>query len=191
MPEAQVSLRHLRVLLQAIDALAPADAKRARAALGRHQLEEIERGDGSWRPAGLIVSWMEALDKTLGRRSFVNTFVNFAKFETKDSVLKSFVSGALRMFGTGGGSTLARRIPSGMSLMYRDVGTISDMRVSDSEHHIIIDDMAAPCSDSPSYVHGVAAYFQGLFEAFGIKGAVSVAEHDRAARRVVFRCTWT
>ena len=190
MAEAQVSLRHMRGLLRAIGELNVADSGRVRAALAGHHLAQIEGNEGGWQPAALMARWMETIDTTLGRRVLQNVFRSFAKLETKDSVLKSFVSGALRMFGTGGGSTLARRIPSGMSLMYRDVGSISDVRVSDSEHHIVIDDLAAACSDSPSYVHAVAAYFQGLLDAFGIRGTVAVAEHDRGARRVVFRCVW-
>ncbi len=189
-PEAQVSLRHMRGLLQAIDELGATDAARVRTALARHQLEAIVRNEGDWHPAALMAKWTETLDATLGRRSLQTVFRNFAKLETKSSIVKSFVAGAVRMFGPGG-ATLARRIPSGMSLMYRDLGTIYARRVSSSEHDIVLDDLAAPCSESPSYAHAVAAYYQGLFDALGVKGTASVAEHDRAARRVVIRCVWT
>lgn len=180
----------MRGLLQAIDQIGGADARRLRAALAAHQLDEIERGEGTWHPVGLLVTWIETVDRTLGRRRLESLFGAFARIETQGSILKSFVSGALRMFGPGG-STLARRIPGGMSLMYRDLGQVSDMQVSASEHLITIEDLAEVCAASPSYVPAVAAYYQGLFDALGVRGTVSITEHDRAQRRVVFRCVWS
>ncbi len=180
----------MRGLLQAIDELGEGDRSRLRAALVRHELEQIEKGASAWQPVALLVTWMDTIDAIVGRRRFLELFASFAKMEIQGSILRSFVAGALRIFGPGG-STLARRIPTGMSLMYRDLGQISDARVNASEHLIIIDDLPAICSDSLSYVPGVAAYFQGLFDALGVQGNASVRHHDRVSRRVVFHFVWT
>ena len=188
---AQVSQRHLRGLLQTIDEQPESEARHLRAVLAKHGLSRVEGGTETWLPVELLVDWVEAIDKAYDRTRLQALFHRFAFVESKASILRSFVSGALRMFGTGG-RVLARRIPSGMTLMYRDLGSTSERGIGAHEDEIAIDDLPAACAASAAYVAAVAAYYQGLFDALKVSGSkISVAQHEPEKARVVYHCAWS
>jgi hypothetical protein len=188
---AQVSQRHLRGLLQTIDEQPESDARHIRSLLADHGLGRVESGNETWLPVELLVSWVEVIEKAYDLARVEALFHRFAFVESKGSILRSFVGGALRMFGNGG-RVLARRIPSGMTLMYRDLGRTSERGVGAHEHEIAIDDLPAACASSRAYVAAVGAYYQGLFDTLKVAGAkISIAEQLPEQARVVYRCAWT
>jgi hypothetical protein len=188
---AQVSQRHLRGLLQTIDEQPETEARHIRSLLADHGLVRVEAGTETWLPVELLVAWVEAIEKAYDRARVEALFHRFAFVESKASILRSFVGGALRMFGSGG-RVLARKIPSGMTLMYRDLGQVNERGVGAHEHEISIDDLPATCASSKAYVAAVGAYYQGLFDALKVAGAkISIAEHQPEKARVVYHCAWT
>lgn len=189
MDEPSVRTRHMRAFAEAIAALPSSHVEAIRRRGGAGTFEAIERGDvGEWVPTAWNVQWVEAVHAVVGEQLFERFFRDLTRRDFDTSLYKSFVAGALRLFGNKP-SVLVRRIPAGYSMMWKDSGELQLSREWESGCELTLAPLPEVCL-GPIWVHSVRWGLHGVFDVLGIRGESRVRPLDPSAKQVCFELGW-
>jgi hypothetical protein len=180
----------MRVFLNAIDSLAPADASAIRSAIRPEYLDPISRGTSAeWVPATWNVDWVHAVSRHLDPDRFARFFRAMTRRDFETSVYKNFVAGAIRLFGANVG-ILIKRVPAGFSLMWRDAGDVEVHGLRGAQCELTMSRVAPELVDAhwlDSFRFGVS----GIFDVLEKSATVIVRDIDADARSVTFALSWS
>ena len=189
-PPASVSIRHMAVFLARIDALGSPHAERIRALLSEGAVLSVERfGKDEWIPVEVNVEWVEAVFRILGEARAGALFRGMTRHDFDESILKTFIAGAMRLFGTDMG-VLLRRLPAGFETMFRNTFRASYEATGDRTARVTLDALAPPCIASAPWLESVRRGIWGIFDIRGVSAEIDLIERDYALSRAVFSLSW-
>jgi len=184
---AQMRVSHLKANLESLDDLGAEHAARVRAEAAGIVSAIQAAVSVAWLPIELDVELTDAVERVAGRARMREWSRNAIVRSTEGPLLRPMLSALTRMGMTP--HSAFKRVPYGWSLIYRGCGDLSYEAVGPKEVLIIQRDAPRAILDSPSYVHGIAAAFEGIAQIAG--GRAPHAEPERAGTAIHYRCRWT
>ena len=185
-----VRTSHMRVFWDAIERLPQADALAIRSAIRPEHLEPVVRGIAPpWVPATWNVDWVRAVAKQLDSERFGQFFRAMTRRDFETSVFKSFVAGTVRLSGMNVGIVI-KRIPTGFSLMWRDVGDVEVHGLRGMGCELTMTSVAPELIDQhwlDSFRFGVV----GIFDVLERPASVVLRDLDVRGRTATFALDWS
>jgi hypothetical protein len=179
----------MRAFAEAISALPSAQAEAVKQRGGSETFRALERGEvGEWVPTLWNVQWVEAVHAVVGEKSFEQFFRDLTRRDFDTSLFKSFVAGALRLFGNKL-SVLVRRIPAGYTMMWRDSGDLELTKEWAGGCELTLSPLPESCL-GPIWIHSVRWGLHGIFDVLGVRGESRVRPFDPSSRRVSYELSW-
>lgn len=189
MSEPAVRGRHLKGTVERLAALPEWEAIRAR--IPPAVLEDVARANGfDWLPVTHDVALVRAGRAVLGadrHRAFAEGVIATA---FHGPLLGKLAEAALRLLGRDPGS-LARWIPKGWVLMFRDCGRWTVTPAGPGRVALSLAQMAPPCVEDGDWAESVGSSLGAVISLTGAAGRVELARLDRAAREAGYLMTWS
>jgi hypothetical protein len=197
-----VRASYLRLLLSACDEFGP-PAMAIREQLGDTHLTSIEcAGPLVWLPIEADLALQRALAEVLGAERTREFVVARTRQFMAGSLVQNLVQTAVELFGLDPGS-LARMVPRGWSLLYRDCGRWTVMRSLDPDRNrarewreveLRVLDLPRACVDEMAWVAAVGTVQHALLLLTGrMDGEGEVELLDRVLTepaQLVYRVAW-
>jgi hypothetical protein len=197
-----VRASYLRLLLSACDEFGP-PALEIRERVGDTHLTSIEcAGPLVWLPLEAELALQRALDEVLGAARTREFVLARARQFMAGSMLQNLMQAAVGLFGLDPGS-LARLVPSGWSLLYRNCGRWSVTRSLDPDRlrarewrevELRLLDVPEVCLDQDAWITAVGTVQHALLLACGRRddeGEVELLERVLGQPpQLVFRLAW-
>ena len=182
--QPSVRARHMKSVLQALDAYP--DAADLRARLPSGLVVAIEEAHGAdWLPAELNVQLVAALADALGSAEFMAMSRRLVLASFSGPMLSTLVRTATTLFGDDPASW-ARWIPHGWSLVFRGCGAWH-VTIRDQEAVLHLAGLPPACAASRVWVESVAASMVAVLDLLKRDGSMTLASTTFAGASYLLR----
>lgn len=142
----------------------PEAVQKLRARLPPEVLEALDHAARTdWIPVELDGQYVDGILAVMGHEDMLAAYRRFtSEALVRSPMLRSFIDGALRLFGVSVG-TLLRALPGGLRQSYRDAFTLA-IEHGDHEARVIFDDIAPEVLRWKGYPIVWEAVFLGIYD---------------------------
>ena len=166
-----------------LDAYEPGLHARVEAHVGEEAIAKLtHHGRTGWIPLEHDIVFLDGLIDLLGEREARAFFRQSVAQHFKSPLLRTLVSGAERIFGmTPHG--LVKLIPRAWPMVYKDIGSPSLEKMSDTHAIVHVRDANPALAASPGYMCAWTGVFEGVVAAGGAEAPrVNIDPHDEGHR---------
>ncbi len=185
MSQALVRARHLKSILEALEAYP--DAAHLRASLPPELLARVEEAHGAdWLPLELNVALVDGLAQALGTPEFMALSRRLVLASFSGPLLSTLVRTATTLFGDDP-SGWVRWVPHGWSMVFRGCGT---WHVSTAANEAVLHLAGLPpcCAADLIWIESVAASLSALLDLLGRRGTMRLVSTTFAGAS--YQLTW-
>jgi hypothetical protein len=176
--------------LNFVDVYRPGAVEKVRAMIPAESLTAIDNApSASWLAYEHDHWLMDGVMSVLGREDAIECWHQSVDNLIDRPLLRSFVEGALRMFGTRPGKII-KLIPKGWALAYRDFCAPAFTLFEEGRAEIRFHEIAPEAFDSPGYLYCWYAVCQGVFDLEKPTAGRVDFEFDRDAREATATFHW-
>lgn len=173
-----------------VDVYRPGALAEIRAMIPPDSLEAIDRTPGfSWLEFEHDHWLMDGTLEVLGREEAVRCWRRSIGHLIEKPLLRNFVEGSLRLFGTRPGKLL-KMLPKGWTLAYRDFCTPVFELLTENSAQIRFENIAPEAFESEGYLHCWHAICLGVFDLEKPKDGVVDFTIEREASLATARFVW-
>lgn len=177
--------------LEHVEFYRPGAVDQIRETIPADVLEVIDTRTGSsWLEFEYDHWLMDGTIEVLGVEDAVRCWHQSVGYLIDKPLLRSFVHGALRMYGAKPGKIL-KLVPKGWTLAYRDFCVPGFTLVEDGHAEIRFDDVAPEAFESEGYLHCWHGICLGIFDLEKPSGGRIEFEIDRAKREALATFRWS
>jgi hypothetical protein len=176
--------------LSLVDVYRPGAMAQVRSLIPPESLEAIDKTAGvSWLEFEHDHWLMDCTLEVLGREDAVECWRQAVAQLIERPLLRNFVEGTLRLFGTRPGKVI-RMIPKGWSLAYRDFCNPAFVSLGENAAEIRFEDVAPQAFQSEGYLHCWHAVCLGIFDLEKPPNGRAEFEFDAARSLAVVSFGW-
>ena len=180
----------MKTLLRHADALSTAEAAAVRAAFGAAGALAVEESSGlEWLPVQHNVALTAAIHGTLGDAAFERFFHDHTAAALSTPVFRAVVDGAIALFGLDP-SSWARLLPTGWSLVFREVGAWQVERVGRGEVEFMLSGLPQVCLTDPVWPVSVGHSLSALLDLARTKGSMTLTGIRRTTASASYLMRW-
>lgn len=190
--EPEVRVRYMKVFLQRIDGLPPADRSAIREAAPEWMIKLIqESGALGWLPGDINTELTVLVSRRLGpvrsHEFYKSTLINV--FDS--ALLNTFIEGVLKLTGPDPIRSL-KWVPRGMSMMFRNWGTWSTNVVHERSGIVEVRQLPEICRDSEGlWIESTRSALYSLYVRANLpEGSVRVDERNDTRGYVRYSFDW-
>jgi hypothetical protein len=183
---------HAAYMKDVVASLARLGAEGARMRAADPELmREVEAAPRSaWLPIALNLRWVEAAERAFGWPGAQDFLAARVRDQLRGPLFRSFVEGGVHLLGLDPG-TLARVIPRGIAITFRECGTWSAVRTSDASAELRASGLPKELAGHARWIESVGASALAMFALCRVAGRVELAAHDRERGSAVIAAHWT
>lgn len=178
---------HLKSNVESLATLEPPLGEQVRAKVADVVRQIEEAVSVAWLPLELDIRLTEAVDEVAGREGMALWARGAIVRSTEGPLFRPMLAALVRMGLTP--HTAFRRVPYGWNLVYRGCGELRYESLGEHEGLIVQEGAPLLMRQSPSYVAGIAAAFDGIAQIAG--GHEPRTDFEFIGDAIHYRCRWS